>query len=63
MYGAFKKAVRNLSLSSGAPKRPKLYLTAADNEITEYANSLFSLLISDKKYMPKSWWSAEVLEL
>ncbi len=63
MYGAFKKAIRNLSLLPGAPKCPKSYLSATDNEISEYANSLYSVLISDKKYMPKSWWSAVVVSM
>jgi hypothetical protein len=58
-----KKGIRNLSLLPGAPKCPKSYLSATDNEISEYANSLYSLLISDKKYMPKSWWSAVVVSI
>jgi hypothetical protein len=62
MYGAFKKAVR-IVFTSWVPKCPKSYLSAADNETSEYANSLYSLLISDKKYMPKSWWSAKVVSM
>jgi hypothetical protein len=63
MYGVLKKGIRNLSLLPGAPKCPKSYLSATDTEISEYANSLYSLLISDKKYMPKSWWSVAVVTM
>jgi hypothetical protein len=56
MYGAFQKAVRILSLLSGAPKYPASYGSATDNEIKEYLDSLFSLVISCKRrYMPKTW--------
>jgi hypothetical protein len=64
MYGAFKKGMRNLSLVSGAPKCPKSMLEADDSNLTDYVNSLFSLLISDKKkYQPKNWWSVEIVSL
>jgi hypothetical protein len=62
MY-ALKKGIRNLSLLPGAPKRPKSYLSATDSEISEYADSLYKLLVSDKKYMPKSWWSVAVVSM
>jgi hypothetical protein len=57
MYSALKKGIRNLSLLPGAPKCPK------STELSEYADSLYSLLISDKKYMPKSWWSVAVVSM
>jgi hypothetical protein len=40
MCGAFKKAVRNFSLISGAPKCPTSYGVAADDEIKEYLKCL-----------------------
>jgi hypothetical protein len=64
MYGAFKKPVRNLSLLSGAPKCPASYGIATDDEIKGYLESLFYVVTSCKrKYMPKTWWSVDVLSL
>jgi hypothetical protein len=52
-----------MSLLPGAPKGPKLNLSAADNKISEYENSLYSWLISDNNYIPKRWRSAEVVSM
>jgi len=49
LYGAFKKGVRNLSLIPGSPKCPTSYFEATDSEISDYVDSLFSLIVSDKK--------------
>jgi len=63
LYGAFKKGVRNLSLIPGSPKCPTSYFEATDSEISDYVDSLFSLIVSDKKkYMPRNWWSTDVVE-
>jgi len=49
LYGAFKKGVWNLSLTPGTPKCPTSYFEATDSEISDYVDSLFSLIVSDKK--------------
>jgi len=64
LYGAFKKGVRNLSLIPGSPKCPTSYFEATDSEISDYVDSLFSLIVSDKKkYMPRNWWSTDVVSM
>jgi hypothetical protein len=64
MYGAFKKAVRSLSLQPGAPKCPTSYNVTEEEQIKEYVDCLYNVVIScKKKYMPKTWWSVDVLSL
>jgi len=65
MHGAFKKALRNSSLLHGASKFPKS--TSLLLQVMRYLsvqNSLVRLLIScKKKYIPKSWWSADIVSM
>jgi hypothetical protein len=64
MYSAFKKAVQSLSLQTGAPKCPMSYDVTEEEQIKEYVECLFNVVIScKKKYMPKTWWSVDVLSL
>jgi hypothetical protein len=64
MYRAFKKAVRSLSLQPGAPQCPTSYDATEDEQIKEYVECLFNVVITCKrKYMPKTWWSVDVLSL
>jgi hypothetical protein len=64
MYSAFKKAIRNLSLTAGAPKCPTSFVAAEDEQIQQYVACLLKEVTScKKKYMPKTWWSADVLSL
>lgn len=44
MYGAFKKAFRNLSLLPDALKCPTSYATATDDEVKEFLDSLLNYI-------------------
>jgi len=64
IYGAIKKGIRILSCNPAAPKCPVSYLEANDADLQVYVAALFELIISDKnKFMPKKWWSLEVLSM
>jgi hypothetical protein len=60
-----KKALKNSSLLHGASKFPKS--TSLLLQVMRYLsmqNSLVRLLIScKKKYIPKSWWSADIVSM
>jgi nitrate/nitrite-specific signal transduction histidine kinase len=60
----FKNGIRNLLLLPGTPKCPTSYFKAMGSDVSNYVESLFSLLVSDmKKYMPRNWWSVDVVSM
>jgi hypothetical protein len=64
MYSAFKKAIRNLSLTASAPQCPTSFVATKDESIKQYVAWLLNEVTSCKrKYQPKSWWSVDVLSL
>ncbi len=62
LYSALKQGIHALSLQSGAPKCPTNATDVDDEESVSYVKASFEMLQSNRKFLPKKWWSVEVMQ-